>query len=80
MGQVEVVNKVTVSGSITLGDLRQMLDQCRNLDDSSRVEVERGRDVGPREMEPDRITVHGKPAANKPTGGGFLPGHTAGCR
>lgn len=65
MTRRETVRTVTVTGPITLGDLRWLVDQCAGDADESTVSVQQFRGFGSAEHDPDQITVQGKTAAPK---------------
>lgn len=57
MGIRKTVNDVTVTGSITLGDLRWLVAQCEGKADESTVTVRESREVSANH-DPAQITVH----------------------
>lgn len=60
MGSRETIHQVTVTGPIALGDLRWLVEQCEGYSDDSAVSVQAYRELGPRDHDPDKITVRGK--------------------
>lgn len=65
MTRRETVRTVTVTGPITLGDLRWLVDQCAGDPDECTVSVQPVRGFGPVDHDPDQITVQGKTAGPK---------------
>jgi len=55
----ERVNKVTVTGPITLDDLRWLVAQCEGQSGGSKVTVLGRRDHGQFDVDLEEITVHG---------------------
>jgi hypothetical protein len=61
MTRREHINRFTVTGPITLADLRWLVAQSDGMDDDSRVEVTGRKEWDQRDVDPETITVHGTP-------------------
>jgi hypothetical protein len=68
----EIVNKITVSEPITLADLRWLVDQCVDMEPTSRVEVTAHKQYDQRDWDAATITVHGKPSSGRQVGNGTV--------
>lgn len=65
MSAREVVNKVSVTGPITLGDLRWLVTQCEGQADESSVSVQAYHEYNAFDRDPEKITVYGRPTARE---------------
>lgn len=68
MGTREHLNQLTITGPLTLDDLRWLVDQSAHLPAGSRVEVKGRKDYNNFDFDPERITVHGPAGTGPPAG------------
>jgi len=54
-------NSRTVTGPITLADLRRLVEECELMDGDSPVTVRSRHEYNPTDYEPEEITVQGIP-------------------
>jgi hypothetical protein len=62
MATRELVQKVTVKGSLVLDDLRWLVLQTENAHGASPVRIQERKEYAPGDIGPDMITVEGVPA------------------
>lgn len=65
MARRKAVKEASVEGSLTLDDLRWLVEECEGYAGGSTVAVRQGRNMGPLDGAPDRIAVHGKEATSE---------------